>query len=277
MHRLTFSGDEDLLDVVLPLLPGGVHERGEAFVAYSGAPFAAAVLEATGGEVDEVPADWRGRRPGGGGIRAGGPPAPLEPPSPRPIRFVIARGGGGVVIGPVGIRSPFDPPSDSEIDVVIERRGSAFGSGSHPTTQMCVALLLQLQAGGAVADLGCGVGTLAIVAAKLGWGPVMGVDRGPVAIEVAAENAQRNGVQAEFAVADLAVDPVPLAPLLLVNAPPPVHERVAASLDASVQHIIVSGIVSHEVQAVVDGYAGFEVAHGLGTEDEWIALRLKRS
>ena len=247
MYRLTFSGDEDLLDAVLPLLPGGVHDRGEAWVAYSGAPFAAAVLEATGGEVDEVPADWRARR------------------------------HGGVVIGPVGIRSPFDPVSDSEIDVVIERRGSAFGSGSHPTTQMCVALLLQLQAGGAVADLGCGVGTLAIVAAKLGWGPVVGVDRVPVAIEVAAENAQRNGVQAEFAVVDLAVDPVPLAPLLLVNAPPPVHERVASALDASVEHVIVSGIVSHEVQAVIDGYAGFEVAHGLGTEDEWIALRLKRS
>ena len=45
--------------MVLPLLPGGVREDGEAFVAYSGAPFAAAVLEATGGVVDEVPADWK--------------------------------------------------------------------------------------------------------------------------------------------------------------------------------------------------------------------------
>ena len=41
--------------------------------------------------------------------------------------------------------------------------------------------------------------------------------------------------------------------------------------------MIVSGIVSHEVEPVVAGYAGFEVAHGLGAEDEWIALRLKRS
>jgi len=99
----------------------------------------------------------------------------------------------------------------------------------------------------------------------------------PVAIEVARENASRNEVDAEFAVADLAVDAIPLAPLLLVNAPPPVHERVAAAVDESVQHIIVSGFVSHEVQPVIDGYAGFEVAHALGTEDEWIALRLKRS
>ena len=102
MYRLTFSGDEDLLDVVLPLLPGGVHDD-SPYVAYSAAPFSEAVLAATGGALDEVPADWK-------------------------LRQMSA----GVVIGPVGIRSPFDRGSDAEIDVVIERRGSAFGSGSHP-------------------------------------------------------------------------------------------------------------------------------------------------
>ena len=81
---------------------------------------------------------------------------------------------------------------------MVERRGSAFGSGSHPTTQMCVALLLELEPGGSAADLGCGVGTLAIVAAKLGWAPVVGVDRVPVAIEVAHENVERNGVSSRW-------------------------------------------------------------------------------
>ena len=70
---------------------------------------------------------------------------------------------------------------------------------------------------------------------------------------------------------------MPLAPLLLVNAPPPVHERVAAAVDDAVRHVIVSGIVSHEVRTWSRGYAGFEVAKALGTEDEWIALRLSRS
>ena len=248
MYRLTFTGDEELLDTVLPLLPGGVRDEDDAFVAYSGAPFPTAVLEATGGVVEEVPADWKQRKM-----------------------------GTGVVIGPVCIRSPFDRESDAPVEVVIERRGSAFGSGSHPTTQMCVALMLELEPHGAVADLGCGVGTLAIVAARLGFGPVTGVDRVEVAIDVARENARRNGVDAAFAVADLAVDDMPLAPLLLVNAPPPVHERVAAAVDANVRHVIVSGIVSDEVDDVVRGYAGFEVVKGLGTEDEWIALRLSRS
>jgi ribosomal protein L11 methyltransferase len=162
------------------------------------------------------------------------------------------------------------------LDIVVERRGSAFGSGSHPTTQMCVALMLQLTPQGGAADLGCGVGTLAIVAAKLGWAPVVGVDRVPVAIEVARENVERNGVFVDVAVADLAVDDVPLAPLLLVNAPPPVHERVAHSLDDTVRHVIVSGIVANEVEPVLTAYRarGFDAAAALGTEDEWIALRL---
>jgi ribosomal protein L11 methyltransferase len=182
-----------------------------------------------------------------------------------------------VISGRVSIRSPFDPaPGGDLIDVVVERRGSAFGSGSHPTTQMCVALMLELEPDGGAADLGCGVGTLAIVAARLGWAPVVGVDRVPVAIEVARENVTRNGVSVECAVSDLAVDEVPLAPLLLVNAPPPVHERVAAALTDAVRHVIVSGIVSDEVPGVLARYraAGYDVAQALGTEDEWIALRL---
>src|SRR4051794_9683204 len=186
--------------------------------------------------------------------------------------------GKGVVIADrVCIRSPFDrEPAPGLIDVVVERRGSAFGSGSHPTTQMCVALMLELTPGGGAADLGCGVGTLAIAAAKLGWAPVVGVDRVQVAIEVARENAARNHVDVQCDVADLATDDVPLAALLLVNAPPPVQHRVATELDDRVRHVIVSGIVSDEVQDVVDRYAarGFTVERGLGTEDEWIALRL---
>ncbi len=71
--------------------------------------------------------------------------------------------------------------------------------------------MLDLEPSGGAADLGCGVGTLAIVAAKLGWAPVVAVDRVAVAIEVAHENVARNGVDVACAVADLAVDDVPAA------------------------------------------------------------------
>jgi len=262
MRRVSFrvaaDDRERVLDALLPLLPAGVREDGDVLASEAGTLPARELLEAAaGGPLEdfteiEVPADWRARR----------------------ARF----GGAGVVIdGRVGIRSPDDPPpAEGVIDVVVERRGSAFGSGSHPTTQMCVALMLALEPAGGAADLGCGVGTLAIAAAKLGWAPVVGVDRVPVAIEVARENVERNGVAVEVAVADLAVDAVPLAALLLVNAPPPVHERVAAALTSEVRHVIVSGIVAGEAEPVLAAYraAGFEAAAALGTEDEWIALRL---
>ena len=213
MYRTSFRSPEDgreaLLDALLPLLPTGVHEGPDTLSVISGAALDRAVLEAAAGHalegwgVEEVAADWRHRR-----------------------------GEEGVLIGGrVCIRSPFDPPpGEGIVDVVVERRGSAFGSGSHPTTQMCVSLMLELSPEGGAADLGCGVGTLAIVAAKLGWAPVVGVDRVPVAIEVGRENVERNGVEVSLTVADLAADAVPLAPLLLVNAPPPVQERVVASM-----------------------------------------------
>ena len=263
MYRTSFRSAEDerepLLDALLPLLPGGVREGPDTVTVISGAPLDRAALEAAAGRtledwtVEEVPADWR-----------------------------LRREDEGVVIGDrVCIRSPWDrEPPRSVVDVVIERRGaSSFGSGSHPTTQMCVLLMLELEPAGGAADLGCGVGTLAIVAAKLGWAPVVGVDRVPGAIEVGRENVQRNGVDVALSVADLERDEVPLAPLVLVNAPPPVHERVIEALRGTsgvVRHVIASGIVTQEVTPVVRGYesVGFTVANALGTEDEWLALRL---
>ncbi len=269
MRRIAFRVPEDdkeaLLDALLPLLPAGVHEEeaGEGWVelwSVAAAPPERAALERAAGRPlegwteEEAPADWRARR----------------------ARF----GGGGVLVADrVWVRSPWDPPApEGVIDVVVERRGGAFGSGSHPTTQMCVALMLPLEARGAAADLGCGVGTLAIAAAKLGWAPVTAVDRVPVAVEVARENVARNGVAVECAVADLAEADVPLAPLLLVNAPPPVQQRVAAAVTDEVRHVIVSGIVADEVEDVLKRYAaaGLESSEALGTEDEWIAIRLER-
>jgi ribosomal protein L11 methyltransferase len=266
MRRLSFrvpaSDKESLLDALLPLLPAGVHEdEGDGWVALSsvaGALPPRSALEAAAGTAleawieEDVPADWRARR----------------------ARF----GGGVLVAGRVAIRSRWDPaPPEGVVDVVVERRGSAFGSGSHPTTQMCVALMLPLAPSGGAADLGCGVGVLAIAAAKLGWAPVVAVDRMPIAVEVAAENIARNDVSVAASVADLATAPIPLAPLLLVNAPPPVQERVAAALTPEVRHVIVSGIVAGEVEDVVKRYAaaGFEPAEALGTEDEWLALRME--
>jgi ribosomal protein L11 methyltransferase len=257
--RISAPDPEAVLDGLLPLLPAGLREEDGVYSSVAGALPSRAALETAAGVAlddwaeEEVPADWRARR----------------------ARF----GGGAVLVGRVCIRSPWDPPpGDDLVDVVVERRASAFGSGSHPTTQMCVSMLLDVEPAGGAADLGCGAGVLAIAAAKLGWAPVVAVDRVAAAVEVAGENIARNGVDVQASVADLEREPIPLAPLLLVNAPPPVQARVAAALTPEVRHVIVSGIVADELGDVLERYhgAGLTAVGILGTDDEWMAARLER-
>ena len=81
-------------------------------------------------------------------------------------------------------------------DVVISLDpGMAFGTGTHPTTQLCLeALEAHVQHGYQVLDLGCGSGILAIAAAKLGASQVIGFDIDPIAVKATIENAEDNGV-----------------------------------------------------------------------------------
>ncbi len=264
--RLPAADKEELLDALLPLLPSGIREEqdGDAVLVSATAVAlpARAALEAAAGRAlddwreEEVPADWRARR---------------------------ARFGGGAFLvgGRVLIRSPWDPPAaPGVLDLVLERGSHGFGSGSHATTRMCLELLLDLAPDGGAADLGCGLGTLALAAARLGWAPVAGVDRMADAVEVARANGARNDADVDWGVADLEADPVPLATLLLVNAPPPVHERAAGATAAShaVRHVIVSGFITGEHERVVAAYAeaGWHVA-AQREEDGWAAARLERA
>ncbi len=81
--------------------------------------------------------------------------------------------------------------------------GLAFGTGSHPTTRLCMEWLEQhVQPGERTLDYGCGSGILAIVAKKLGAGETVGVDIDPNAVEASRYNAERNHVEATFALPD---------------------------------------------------------------------------
>jgi len=89
-------------------------------------------------------------------------------------------------------------PDPAAVNLVLDP-GMAFGTGSHPTTRLCLEWLERnVHAGCSVLDYGCGSGILAIAAARLGAGSVVGVDIDPLAVEAARANAQRNGVTATF-------------------------------------------------------------------------------
>ncbi|HWX66766.1 MAG TPA: 50S ribosomal protein L11 methyltransferase [Rhodanobacter sp.] len=88
-----------------------------------------------------------------------------------------------------------EPPADDELVVVRLDPGLAFGSGTHPTTALCLEWLDGLAlAGKTVTDFGCGSGILAIAALKLGAASAVGVDNDPQALTASADNAERNGV-----------------------------------------------------------------------------------
>jgi len=88
-----------------------------------------------------------------------------------------------------------EPPAEDELVVVRLDPGLAFGSGTHPTTALCLEWLDGLDlAGQAVTDFGCGSGILAIAALKLGALSAVGVDNDPQALIASADNAERNGV-----------------------------------------------------------------------------------
>ncbi|HEY8477477.1 MAG TPA: 50S ribosomal protein L11 methyltransferase [Chloroflexota bacterium] len=111
--------------------------------------------------------------------------------------FHVQRIGRRLVVVP-SWRSYSPRPDEVRIDL---DPGMAFGSGTHPTTVLCLlALERRVRPGCAVADIGTGSGILAIAAAKLGAARVVAVDIDPVAVEVAEENVRRNRVDRTVAV-----------------------------------------------------------------------------
>jgi ribosomal protein L11 methyltransferase len=93
-----------------------------------------------------------------------------------------------------------EPPNDNADTIVVRLDpGLAFGTGTHPTTALCLEWLDALDlAGKTVLDYGCGSGVLAIAALKLGAAHVVGVDNDPQALSASRDNAERNGVDAKL-------------------------------------------------------------------------------
>jgi ribosomal protein L11 methyltransferase len=138
-----------------------------------------------------------------------------------------------LVGGRLWLRPSWEAPREGTIDVVVDP-GRAFGTGAHPTTRLCLELLLELaaagEARGPLTDLGTGSGVLAIAAAKLGWGPVRGYDHEQPAIEAAAANAAVNGVELDLEQRNLREGLPELSPTVVANMTAPVLRVVAEQL-----------------------------------------------
>jgi ribosomal protein L11 methyltransferase len=167
-----------------------------------------------------------------------------------------------------------EPPEPGAIILRLDP-GLAFGTGSHPTTRLCLGWLdRHLPAGATVIDYGCGSGILAVAAALLGAGRVVGIDIDPQAVTASRDNAIANGVTAEFHDAR----PVALAPADVVVAnilanPLRVLAPLLIGLMKPGGHIVLSGILEGQADAVIDAYSPAVVFDEPMREDGWICLQ----
>jgi ribosomal protein L11 methyltransferase len=183
--------------------------------------------------------------------------------------------------GRVHVRAPWHPAPDDPrlVDVVIDP-GQAFGTGAHATTRMCLELLLELgdavEPGAPVVDLGCGSGVLAIAAAKLGHGPLLGVDHDPLALDATAQNAAANGVEVAVRPYDLGRDgPAPAAPLVLANLLGPLLRRLADAgfAGGAPRALVASGLLESEADAIAAAFTRRGLReHTRRADGEWAAL-----
>ncbi|MGV8892907.1 MAG: 50S ribosomal protein L11 methyltransferase [Burkholderiaceae bacterium] len=156
--------------------------------------------------------------------------------------------------------------------------GLAFGTGSHPTTRLCMEWLeAHAPQGLSVLDYGCGSGILAMVAHKLGAANVIGVDIDPQAIESATANSTRNNCVIDYYLPDafgkgagsqtfdIVVANILSGPLVLMA--PMLAARVAAG-----GALVLSGILAAQAEEVAAAYAPFISLTVWAEQDGWVAL-----
>ncbi len=166
-----------------------------------------------------------------------------------------------------------EAPDAAAVNLVLDP-GMAFGTGSHPTTRLCLEWLERNVAGGeSVLDYGCGSGILAIAAAKLGAGLVAGVDIDPLAVDAARSNAERNEVTAVFADSaepvageyDLVVANILSNPLRVLAPAICAHVRSGGRL-------ALSGILREQAEEIIAIYAQWLPMQVADTREDWVCL-----
>lgn len=184
----------------------------------------------------------------------------------KPMQF-----GRRLWICPTG----YTPPDPTAVNVLLDP-GLAFGTGTHPTTALCLEWLdsLPLQ-GRTVVDYGCGSGILAVAALKLGAREAFGVDIDPQALTSSADNARKNGVETALKLgypADLPPDPadIVVANILagpLVQLAPEILQRVRPG-----GWLALSGLLATQAEAVQKAYEAVIDFAPIKSREEWVLL-----
>ena len=163
---------------------------------------------------------------------------------------------------------------DPEALILVLDPGMAFGTGSHPTTRLCLEWLERtITPGNSLLDYGCGSGILALAARKLGATEVMGIDIDPQAVTAARSNAARNEVSASFY--DSALPITGQFDRVVANILSNPLKALAPAIAAHVRpggHLALSGILLEQADEMIAIYAPYLTLGVVGTNDGWVCL-----
>jgi ribosomal protein L11 methyltransferase len=173
-----------------------------------------------------------------------------------------------------------EPPVDDDLVVVRLDPGLAFGSGTHPTTALCLEWLDGLDlAGKTITDYGCGSGILAIAALKLGAASAVGVDNDPQALTASADNAERNGVAdrlALFLPEDVVAD---AADVFIANILAGPLGELAPTFAAAAKPgapFAISGILAGQQDELLQRYAEWFDELRVDSREDWVRISGRR-
>jgi len=172
-----------------------------------------------------------------------------------------------------------DVPDPDAVNVMLDP-GLAFGTGTHPTTALCLTWLDGIDmTGKTVVDFGCGSGILALAALKLGAKKVIGIDIDPQALQATEENARRNGVEDRLSVylpedqpileADVVVANILSGPLLAL-------QDVISGFCKTEGLLVLSGILAEQVTSIETAYARDFVLEQSAIDGEWARVSGKK-
>ena len=169
-----------------------------------------------------------------------------------------------------------EAPDGSAINLRLDP-GVAFGTGSHPTTHLCLQWLdTHVRNDDRVLDYGCGTGILAIAAAKLGAASVIGTDIDPQAVESAAFNAEHNEVAAKFVLpGDLPADRYSLVVANILSNPLKLLAPALLGRVAPGGRLVLSGVLARQAEEVIEVYRQTDPAVELSVwreEDGWVCI-----
>jgi ribosomal protein L11 methyltransferase len=166
-----------------------------------------------------------------------------------------------------------EPPKPTAINLRVDP-GLAFGTGTHPTTRLCLQWLSDLPlAGKTVLDYGCGSGILAMAAAALGAAQVFGVDIDPQAVETARFNTQANGLNVSYAVSnrelnqqyDVVVANILAGPLTVLAPAICAHVKPGGQL-------ALAGILAPQIERIEAAYAPWIAMTVTAERDGWVRM-----